>query len=108
MTEIRIDADKAERIMAQILRDDFGMLPAKANQAAATMRRRLDAAMPAPVNPELQGYRLIQSHPPFGGDFTAAVGLKLADVNDRVARELWKLVYERATALPPGVADALR
>ena len=46
MAEIRIDAAKAERMIAQILRDDGDLLPAKANTLAANICRRLSAAMP--------------------------------------------------------------
>jgi hypothetical protein len=105
MADIRIDAGKAERMIAQILRDERKLLPADANAIAANICRRLSSAMATPTNQPLQGYRLIQDFPPFGSDFTAALGEKIADVNDRVARELWKLVYDRARDLPAGVAD---
>ena len=52
-----------------------------------------------------QGY-LIRESPPHGSDFAAALGEKIADVNDRVARELWQLVYDRAHDLPAAVADS--
>jgi len=48
MPEITIDAAKAERIIAQVLRDEAGMLPAKANRLAEVIARRLYAAMPDP------------------------------------------------------------
>lgn len=64
MAEIRIDADKAERMISQILRDEGGMLPAKANQLAANISRRLGLAMAAPTSESLTGYRAIRREPP--------------------------------------------
>ena len=73
-------------MISQILRDEGGMLPAKANEFAANIRRQLTTAMPTPTNQPLQGYRIISSHPPDGGsEFTAALKEKIADVNYRVA-----------------------
>jgi hypothetical protein len=37
MAEIRIDAGKAERMIAQILRDEKGFLPAEANAVASPL-----------------------------------------------------------------------
>jgi len=105
MPDIRIDAAKAERMIAQILRDEKKLLPADANALAANICRRLSSAMATPTNPPLQGYRMIRDNPPYNGDFTAALGQKIADVNDRVARELWQLVYDRGRDLPAAVAD---
>jgi hypothetical protein len=68
MAEIRIDATKAERMIAQILRDEKRMLPADANAVAANICRRLSIAMPTPTNPPLQGYRIILSSPPDEGN----------------------------------------
>jgi hypothetical protein len=81
MPEIRIDADKAQRMIAQILREDKGLrlLPADANKMAEIICRRLSSAMPLPTNQPLQGYRIIPSFPPDG--FHAALATKIADVN---------------------------
>ena len=105
MPEIQIDADKAERMIAEILRSEKRFLPVDANTLAANICRRLTTAMATPTHYPLRGSRLIDRSPPYGGDFTAAVGEKLADVNDRVAAELWKLVYDRARELPATMAD---
>ncbi len=106
MAEIRIDAAKAERMIAQILRDEKGLLPADANAVAANICRRLSTAMPMPTNPPLQGYRIISSYPLDGGnEFIAALKEKIADVNYSVARELWKMVYDRGRDIPATVVD---
>jgi hypothetical protein len=105
MSDIRIDAAKAERMIAQILRDEKKLLPGDANALAANICRRLSSAMSTPTNQPLQSYRIIREWPPFGGDFTAEVAKKIADVNDRVAGELWKMVYDRGRDLPATVAD---
>ena len=105
MADIQIDAAKAERMIAQILRDERKLLPADANALAANICRRLSSAMAMPTNQPLQGYRIIDEWPPYGSDFAAALGEKIADVNERVARELWQLVYDRGRDLPATVAD---
>ena len=106
MAEIRIDAAKAERMIAQILRDEKRFFPADANALAANICRRLTTAMPTPTNPPLQGDRIIPWHPPDGGsEFIAALKKKIADVNYELARELWQLVYDRGRDLPATVAD---
>jgi hypothetical protein len=105
MPDIQIDADKAERMIAEILRTEKRFLPADANALAANICRRLTTAMATPTNHPLRGSRLIDRTPPHNSDFTAALGEKLADVNDRVAAELWKLVYERGRDLPGTMAD---
>jgi hypothetical protein len=105
MADIQIDAARAERIIAQILREERRLLSEDANALAANICRRLSSAMATPTNQPLQGYRIIRDSPPHGSDFAAALGEKIADVNDRVARELWRLVYDRARDLPAAVAD---
>ncbi|WP_342714428.1 hypothetical protein AAFG22_14720 [Bradyrhizobium sp. B024] len=92
MTEIRIDAEKAERILSQTLRDNYGLPPAKANEAAAEVMRRFNSSMPTPTNQPFQNYRLIQSRPP----------------SSVIDPGLWKRVYDLAEELPPGIADALK
>ena len=105
MTDIRIDSAKAERMIAQILRNKKKLLPADANAVAANICRRLSSAMAAPTNQPLQGYRIIREWPPYEGDFKAELAKKIADVNHGVARELWKMVYDRGRDLPATVAD---
>src|SRR5271170_7312025 len=108
MPDIHIDSGKAERMIAQILRDEKKLLPAEAIALAANICCRLSSAMATPTHAPLHGYRLIRDWPPHGSDFTEAVGRKIADVNDNVAHQLWKLVYERAADLPATMADPSR
>jgi hypothetical protein len=105
MAEIRIESAKAERMIAQIMRSEKGLLPADANALAENICRRLTTAMPLPTNQPLQGYRIISSSPTNSDEFIAALATKIADVNYRVADELWKMVYERGRDLPATVAD---
>ena len=65
----------------------------------------ITTAMPTPTNPPLHGYRIIPSHPPNSDEFIAALAKKIADVNNGVARELWKMVYDRGRDLPATVVD---
>jgi hypothetical protein len=57
MTVIRIERDKAERMIAQILRDERKMLPEKANGLASYICKRLQLAMGTPRKPGFSGYR---------------------------------------------------
>ena len=98
MAEIRIDAGKAERMISQILRDQGGMFPAKANEFAANICRRLTLAMAAPTTEPLTEYRVIRRHPPYGRDFAFSVAMILADAKGDSAlhpEPLWTAVYER-------------
>ena len=70
MTEIRIDAGKAERIITQMLRDEQGMHPADAVALATSICRRLATAMP--TNPSLGCCRIISKEPPDADDFAIA------------------------------------
>jgi hypothetical protein len=80
MPEIRIDDDKAERMIAQIIRDDGGLLPATANTLAADICRRLSAATKA--TPLAQKYRIISNSPPYASDFAVAVANTLAEAKE--------------------------
>ena len=75
MTEIRINAGKAERIITQMLRDEQGVHPADAVALAASICRRLATAMP--TNPSLGCCRIISKEPPDADDFAIAVAEKL-------------------------------
>ena len=75
MTELRIDARKAERIITQMLRDEQGMRPADAVAVAASICRRLATAMP--TSPSLDCCRIISREPPDADDFAIAVAKKL-------------------------------
>jgi hypothetical protein len=44
--EIQLSRYRAERIIAQVLRDDHGVKPAEANTAAASICNRLLCSMP--------------------------------------------------------------
>jgi hypothetical protein len=103
MAEIRIDAAKAERMIAQILRDEGRILPAKANEFAANICRRLTLAMAAPTTEPLTNYRAIRRLPPHGSDFAFAVAKILADAKGDPAlypEPLWAAVYDRGRDLP--------
>jgi hypothetical protein len=103
MTELRIDAGKAERMISQILRGEGRMLPAKANEFAANICRRLTLAMAAPTTESLTDYKAIRRHPPNGSDFAFAVAKILADAKGDPAlhpEPLWTAVYDRGRDLP--------
>ena len=99
MTEIRIDAGKAERIITQMLREEQGVHPADAVALAARICRRLATAMP--TNPSVNFYRIIPREPPDVDDFAIALASKLNDGKSELwnASELWQLVYSHGRNL---------
>jgi len=99
MTELRIDAGKAERIIAQTLRDEKSIPPADAAAVAANICRRLTMAMP--TSPSLDRYRIISREPPAGDGFASAVAKKLTEGKSELlnASELWELVYNQGRHL---------
>ncbi len=108
MSEIRIDTQKAERIIAQILRDDQKMLPALANDVATTICRRLSLAMSTPTHEPLDGYRMIRRHRPYESSFDDYVFRLFPNADETAPRVLWEMVYDRGIDLPPSVADAIK
>ena len=98
MSEIRINAGKAERIITQMLRDEQGVHPADAVALAARICRRLATTMP--TNPSLGCCRIISKEPPDADDFAIAVAEKLNGKSERWnASELWELVYDQGRHL---------
>jgi hypothetical protein len=99
MTEIRIDAGKAERIITRMLRDEQGVHPADAVALAASICRRLATAMP--TSPSLDCCRIIPREPPDANDFAIAVARKLNEGKSELwkASELWQLVYNQGRHL---------
>jgi hypothetical protein len=110
VSEIQLDANKAERIIAQVLRDDQRLLPEVANKVAVTICRRLLSAMPTPALQALQGHRIIGPAPPHD-DSSFAEGLAVAidsEVDRSLASQVWELVFERGKELPSSIADPAR
>jgi hypothetical protein len=103
MADLRIDKDKAERLVALILRDT--MLPADANALASNICNRLYAAMELPVKPGLRGYMMIQDSPPYNkrADFTAEVSRHLANGDEDTAEAVWKMVYSYGRKVPDDI-----
>jgi len=102
MPQIQIDAERAERIIAQVLRDEQKINPSRANELASILCTRLRASVRTEAHVGLRGSRIISRMAPRG--FEQAVSEKIADVNYRVAAELWELVYQRGRELPPEIA----
>ena len=99
MTELRIDAGKAERIITQVLRNQKSIPPADAMAVAVSICLRLTAAMP--TSPSSDGYRIIPREPPDGDDFAIAVAKKLTEGKSELwnASQLWELVYNQGRHL---------
>jgi hypothetical protein len=99
MTELRINTSKAEQIITQVLHDENGMPPADAIAVAASICRRLIAAMP--TSPSLDRYRIISREPPSGSDFAVTVAKTLTEAKSELwnASVLWELVYNQGNDL---------
>lgn len=104
--EIKIEKDKAERIIAQVLRDDKKLIPAEANRLASTIATRLQTSMSMPTRPALRGDRMIPKSPPGGylqdNDFLKAVR-KVVGVDGDQAQKIWETVYSFGRDLPDDV-----
>ncbi|UPJ81927.1 hypothetical protein IVB16_08170 [Bradyrhizobium sp. 183] len=91
MTEIRIDAAKAERMAAQILRDENKMAPGVAIAAAVSICRQMISASTTPLRTDL---RAIPRDPPPA--FNHMLAKLVAEAKDRPwnGDEVWELVYK--------------
>lgn len=105
MAEILIEDDRAQRIIARILREN-GFVPDSANTVANGICDNLRAAMYTPSKMGLQGWRIINSHPPFRDEpFYQDVKAHIAaDSDGNFARELWRIVWNYGRDLPPDIA----
>jgi hypothetical protein len=99
MTELRIDAGKAERIITQVLLNEKGIPPADAMAVAVSICLQLTTAMP--TSPSFDRYRIIPREPPDGEDFAIAVAKKLTEGKSELwnASKLWELVYNQCRHL---------
>jgi hypothetical protein len=107
MADILIEEDRAQRILARILRDDLKLPSDRANSVASSMRTGMLAAMTTPSKPRLQGWRIIDRSPPFLGEdaYLQDVRKHIAgDADWSLARELWKIVWNYGRDLPPDIA----
>ena len=101
MADLRIDSDKAERILALILREEGKMLPDRANALAAQMSKRLISAMAMPTKPALNGWRMIPPRHPYKSDFEQQVAMKFKRAG--LANEIWELVYACGRDMPDDI-----
>lgn len=103
MTEIRLDSGQVERIIAQVLRDQYKMLPAVANEAALAIGTRLISSLPTPNTVSLKGMKVMSPHPPF--DFRNQFS-RVMKQSGMDADTAWDLVYQNCKAVPAVVADS--
>jgi hypothetical protein len=106
MADILIEEDRAQRIIARILRDELKRSPDRANAVASSICSGLLAAMTTPSKPRLQGWRIINSYPPYKNDqFLVDVRKHIAaHADEDVARVLWRIVWNYGHDLPPDIA----
>jgi hypothetical protein len=105
MADLRLDKEKAQKIITQVLRDEGRVLPDKANELGRKASDRLHASMAMPIRPALQGFRMIPSSPSYEQreHFISDVKKYLADVDERTARKLWEIVYSYGRDLPDDI-----
>ena len=105
--DIHIDRDKAARMLALMLREEAKLLPAQANALADKMCSRLISAMPTPTKPGMRGTRMIRRYPDHevADGFRNEISSKLADIDDRLADQIWEMVYERCRDLPSDIVE---
>jgi hypothetical protein len=104
MPEIRIDQDKALRLIAQRLRDGAKMSSVDANAMATTIVSALTSSMPLPKKPGLMNWRMIPQLPPRIALAEIAATMKKYDVAPEFdAEHLWHAVWEHGRELPADV-----
>ena len=104
MADLRIEKDKAEPLVALLLREKK-MSPAEAGAFAITICNRLQAAMAMPTKPGLRGYKMILEHPPYEirPEFMADLGSHVTNVDEYFASTLWEIVYKYGRNIPDDV-----
>jgi hypothetical protein len=104
MPEIRIDQDKALRLIAQRLRDGAKMSSADANTLAATIVIALTSSMPLPKKPGLADWRMISPSPPRDALAEIMAALKKYEIGPEwTAERLWHAVWDHGRKLPDDV-----
>jgi hypothetical protein len=108
MTTLTIDEPEAQRLFAQILRDELKLQPTKANELAETFCRRIAATMPQRERSwAVSNWRAIQEYPRRNPELVAEMRRYLPQVDQEVADDLWGVVYQIARDLPVEVMAKL-
>jgi hypothetical protein len=105
MTNIRIDDQAAERLIARLLRDKLS--PGDANKLAADIVTGLKAATSSPTRPGLRGWRMISEHIPFEQIDNIVQDMRYQGIKADVlmARALWSVVYSFGHPIPDDITD---
>ncbi|MCZ7658890.1 MAG: hypothetical protein M5U07_14060 [Xanthobacteraceae bacterium] len=108
MTTLTIDEHDAQRLFALILREELKMQPAQANMLAETFCRRIRATMPQREKSwHVDNWRAIQERPGRNPDLVAELRRRLPPVDQELAEQIWKVVYEFGRDLPVDVMAKL-
>jgi hypothetical protein len=104
--DIKLNKDKARRLIARMLRDEGKMIPAKANDLATRICDGMISAMEMPVHPGLRNARVIPDHPPYGqasqlADLARSIRPDQSD--HATAEAVWDMVYKYGYAVPDAV-----
>ena len=99
---IKVDEDKATRLIAQRLRDEANMSSTEANALATKIVAGLAGATPFPTKPLLRNWKMI----PFWPTADMLSGMLRAapfPMDQPTAENLWQLVYKQGRDLPDDV-----
>jgi hypothetical protein len=101
VTTLTIDEHDAQRLFAQILRDELKLQPAQANALADTFRRRVLATMPvAEQSVALSEWRAIQKYPGHMPEFVGELRRYVPQADQESAHDIWRAVYKFCRDLP--------
>ena len=108
MTTLTIDEHEAQRLFALILRDELKLQPSQANTLADTFCRRVLATMPRrELSWAVRNWRAIQEYPKRNPDLVAEMRRYVPQVDQEIADDLWRVVYQFGRDLPVEVMAKL-
>lgn len=105
MATLKIDRHAAERIVAQVLRDELKLNPAQANEIALKVGIRMDATATDLLRAGYgRGWRAIGSRPPHYGEEVTEMVNKLRrwipNADKDTIDHAWTVIYEYGREVP--------
>jgi hypothetical protein len=105
---LTIDEHEAQRLFALIFRDELKLQPARANELAETFCRPIAATMPERERSwVVSNWRAIQEYPKRNPELVAEMRRYVPQVDQEVANDLWRAIYQFARDLPVEVMARL-
>jgi hypothetical protein len=108
VTTLAIEEHEAQRLFAQILRDELKLQPSQANALASTLCRRILASMPKRERSWVIGdWRAIQEHARRNPELVAQLRRYVPNADQELADDIWHVIYRFGRDLPVEVAAKL-